>query len=105
VDLRVVFDRLVEASGRASALMHYGDLVREAKATDRRECGACQHWMKKPNCPREGGIGSQKGGPSCGAPPCHLFSIEPWIVELKEKRLREAEEYADRVGIPAASRI
>lgn len=44
----------------------------EAWQRQRARCGSCQHWMKKPTCPRERGV--RIGGPSADASPCDQFT-------------------------------
>ena len=39
------------------------------------ECGACQHWMKSRDCPRETNVNGRNRGPSMKAPICSKFLI------------------------------
>ena len=45
----------------------------DSKTIERR-CGTCEHWMKKPDCPREKGVGGG-GGPSRSGIPCEKYTV------------------------------
>lgn len=36
-------------------------------------CGDCVKWLKRPDCPHENGMGSERGGPSAGQFACSVF--------------------------------
>ena len=88
------FNGIIEAFGRLSAKTQLDDKLNEALLTDRRECGNCDHWMKKHDCPRERGV--MVGGPSSGSPACDKFILKPWVSKLKQDRLASAVDFAER---------
>lgn len=94
------FDLLIDGLGKIAALAHYRDLMREANATDARQCGNCVFWMKSRECPKE--IPNGRGGysgPSSGTAACDKFQIKAWVVDLKAVRLEEARQFAIREGL------
>lgn len=95
------FDRIIDAVSKISALGCLRDKIVVALATDRRECGNCNHWMKSNSCPRETRNNQgRRVGPSMSEPACSKFSLEQWVADLKAKRIVEAVAYADAHGLP-----
>lgn len=47
-------------------------------------CGNCCNWMKRPQCPREHGLGSQKGGPSMNGLSCSHYIETEWVRNRKQ---------------------
>lgn len=86
-----IFDRLIEGASRIARLGEIRRMKAEADATDRRECGNCCHWMKSSDCPRERNVNGRSRGPSMSEPACSNFALEPWVADLKTKRLAAAE--------------
>lgn len=74
----IVAGKIFDALARASELIHRDDANRqrlaELQKRSREVCGNCKHWMKRPQCPREPGIGSGKPGPSISGRPCDKFT-------------------------------
>lgn len=99
-DLRDDVNTIIGAFERMSLLAQLRDKVHSAQVAAKRECGHCQHWMKRPDCPREPGIGSGKRGPSCGDQPCSQFKITTSTVALQARRAEEAIEFARKHGLP-----
>ena len=51
----------------------------------KKECGNCEHWMKKSSCPREA-----KGlKPSCGSWPCDQFTESHIMKKINEEEGHE----------------
>lgn len=103
-DLRTQFDKAIDAIGVFSLLTQLKDKVTEAAQTAPRECGNCNHWMKRPDCPREGGLGTAVGGPSMSGLPCFKFSMKQSVLDLQAQRLGEAVAFAERYGLPIPRR-
>lgn len=93
-----IFDGLIGAFARMGAQDHLADMVAEARATDRRECGNCDLWMKKGPCPRE--RGTMVGGPSMGTPACEKFNLKDWVAKLKVERIAKAQAFAAERHLP-----
>ena len=98
-DLGTVFDRFLEADARLSELAEFRRRLQEARQTDSRRCGNCNHWMKSRDCPRERNVKGFSRGPSMGAPACDQFSLEKWVADLKAKRLADLDRDMEAAGL------
>lgn len=104
MDVREQFDRAIDALGRVSLLAQLQDKVVELSRTGRRECGNCEHWMKRVICPHEPGIGSGKLGPSCGSLACGKFEMKASTKRLIDERFKDALDFAEKHGLPIPPR-
>lgn len=87
-------DRIFGTASRLSALSQAAQLMRDANAVGRRECGNCAHWMKKSDCPREVGdsFSGRSRGPSSADLACSDFKILPAFAALNAKRVKQAND-------------
>lgn len=101
-DLRAVLNGLVRADARLSQLTHFRERLAEARQTDRRRCGNCDHWMKSKVCPREVYVFQAGGyrGPSCFDHACEKFSLKQSAADLKAERMAALERDMEAAGIP-----
>lgn len=74
---------------------HKINLVREL---EKKECGNCQHWMKKSDCPRETG-NVKTGSPTMGSVACSKFTLDWHTNKLMIERCLEATEFAAKHGL------
>ena len=79
-----------DAIGNASVAMlrssKLNELLIEYRQTDRKVCGACDHWMKSSLCPRETNVKGHPSGPSMSGSPCKKFQLTEYVKVLKEER-------------------
>lgn len=81
-EIAAIFDGL----NRVSQIVQLKDQYVEYEQTDRKRCGACDHWMKSSLCPKEKNINGRNHGPSMNSYTCDKFLLEKWVKDLKEKR-------------------
>jgi hypothetical protein len=84
-------ERIATSLNKLSELAQIRDDKRVADATDARECGNCQHWMKSRVCPRERNVNGMTRGPSSGDPACKDFALTPRVAKLKADRIAAVE--------------
>lgn len=93
-------ERIFQAALQAGRLVHLRDMVKEAMATALPKCGLCRAWMAN-TCPREGrNEQGRRTGPNCNGAPCSQFSMEPWALELRDKRVADAVAFAKKHDLP-----
>ena len=95
-----IFDQAIAIAGRLSAIAQLNDMLREARAADRRLCGNCYFWMKSSLCPRETrNRQGRREGPHCNSLACEKFELENWVAELKQDRMKAAADFALKHGL------
>lgn len=99
-DPRTDLDRFIEGMERTSLLAQLRDKVIEALGTFKPKCGNCQHWMKSSVCPRERNVNGRPHGPSMNERACDKFNVEQWVLDLQEKRIKEAVAFAEEHDLP-----
>lgn len=98
-DLRTVFDRFLEADARLSELVEFRRRLQEARQTDSRRCGNCDHWMKSRSCPRERNVNGYSRGPSMDDLACDRFSLKQSVADLKAKRFAGLDRDMEAAGL------
>ena len=99
-DLRAQFDRMIAAGNRASAILILRDKIKYAFEGGRRECGACQHWMKSRDCPMERNVNGYNRGPSMSDPACGKFARTASSISIQRGRIEDAIAFALEHDLP-----
>ena len=68
------------------------ELRASIRDAEKKECGACERWMKC-TCPREYNEKGRPKGPSAVSPACELFERTEWETELIAERVKAYEDY------------
>jgi hypothetical protein len=93
-------DKAIDALGRISLLAQLRDKVVFARSMSTKRCGACEHWMKSRECPREYNKNGWQKGPSCGDLACSKFERTASDLSIQQKRYDDAVAFAREYGLP-----